>query len=114
MGLMSIYLNGSSKIKVNPISFANIFVSFTSTYGVKAILMTHKEDENFPRETSSVSTQAEQAQPRTKKRKSYSVVIIMQQATFQGIEKIMKCVDAHVKQLTSIIDNVNECARYLI
>ena len=70
--------------------------------------MTRKKDENFPKETSS----AEPAQPPTKKRKSYSVAIVMQQATFQGMEKKINC--AHVKQLMSIIDNVNECARYLI
>jgi len=56
IGLMSTYLNGSSKIKVNPISFANIFVSFISAYGAKAILVTRKEDENFPKKTSSTST----------------------------------------------------------
>ncbi|KYN14917.1 hypothetical protein ALC57_12857 [Trachymyrmex cornetzi] len=38
----------------------------------------------------------------------------MQQATFQGLGRVIKCVDAHVNQLTSIMDNVNECARYLI
>ncbi|KYN15579.1 hypothetical protein ALC57_12201 [Trachymyrmex cornetzi] len=114
MGLMSTYLSESSQTKVNSISFANIFVSFTSAYGVKAILVTHKENENVPKEVSSANTQIESAQPPTKKRKSYSVAIVMQQATFQGMERVIKCVDAHVNQLTSIIDNVNECERYLI
>ncbi|EGI65283.1 hypothetical protein G5I_06254 [Acromyrmex echinatior] len=95
MELMSTYLNGSSTIKVNPVSFANIFVSFTSVYGAKAILVTRKEDENFPKETSSASTQAESTQPPMKKRKSYSVASVIQQATFQGMERIIKCVDAH-------------------
>ena len=45
MGLT--YLNGSSKIKINPISFANIFVSF---------MVTRKQDKNFPKETLSAST----------------------------------------------------------
>ena len=49
-----------------------------------------------------------------KKRKSYSIAIVKQQATFQGMERVIKCVDAHVEQLTSIIDNVNEYAWYLI
>jgi len=48
------------------------------------------------------------------KRKSYSVAIVIQQTTFQGMERVIKYVDAHIKQLTSIIDNVNECAQYLI
>ena len=39
MGLMSTYLNGSNKIKVNHISFINIFVSFISVYDAKAILV---------------------------------------------------------------------------
>ena len=30
------------------------------------------------------------------------------------MKRVIKCVDAHVNQLTSIIDIVNECARYLI
>jgi len=100
MGLMSTYLNESSKIKVNPISFANIF---TSVYA-KAILMTHKENKNFSKETLPTTTQAEPTQPLTKKRKSYSVAIVMQQATFQGMERVIKYVDTHVKQLTSIND----------
>jgi len=90
-------------------------MSFISAYGAKAILVTRKQDENYPKEASSVSTQAEPAQScSTKKRKSNTVAIIMQQATFQGMERVIKYVDEHVKQLTSIIDNINECGRYLI
>ncbi|KYN14457.1 hypothetical protein ALC57_13344 [Trachymyrmex cornetzi] len=92
---MSTYLSENSKTKVNPISFANIFISFTFAYGAKAILVTHKENENVPKEVSSANTQVESAQPPTKKRKSYSVTIVMQQATFQGMERVIKCVDAH-------------------
>jgi len=83
---MSTYLNGSSKIKVNSISFANIFVSFI--YGAKVTLMTRKQNKNFPKKALLVNTQTEPAQPSTKKRRSYSVTIVMQ-ATFQGMETII-------------------------
>ncbi|KYM83740.1 hypothetical protein ALC53_05786 [Atta colombica] len=93
MRLMRTYLNGNSKIKVNPISFAN---SFTSNCGAKAILETHKEDENFSKEIPH-HPQVQPIQLPMKKRKSYFVAIVMQQSTFQGMEKEIKCVDAHVK-----------------
>jgi len=54
-----------------------------------------------------------QNQPPTEKRKSYSVAIVIQQTTFQGMERVIKYVDAQ-SNMTSIIDNVNECAQYLI
>ncbi|KAL6258152.1 hypothetical protein P5V15_010075 [Pogonomyrmex californicus] len=114
---MSAYFNGSSKSKVNPITFANIFINFTSAYGAKAVLVTYKENENFPKESSTGNTQADsktEEQPPSKKRKTYSVAVVMQQATFQGMANIVKCVDAHINQLASIVDTVNECARYLI
>lgn len=38
----------------------------------------------------------------------------MQKATFQGLENIAKCVDAHLSQLISIVDTVNECLKYVI
>ena len=78
------------------------------------MLVTSKQDENFPKKASFVSTQAEPTQLPKKKIKSYSVTNVMQQATFQGMERVIKYVDEHVKQLTSIIDNINECGRYLI
>jgi len=36
----------------------------------------------------------------------------MQKTTFLGLQSIVKCVNAHLKQLES--DNVNKCALYLI
>ena len=38
----------------------------------------------------------------------------MQKPTFLGLENIIKCVDAHLTQLVSIVDTVNECANYVI
>jgi len=52
--------------------------------------------------------------PAMKKRKTYAVAIVMQKITFQELENVVKCVDAHLKHLQSLADNVNECARYLI
>ncbi|KAL6265748.1 hypothetical protein P5V15_002554 [Pogonomyrmex californicus] len=110
---MSAYFNGSNKSKVNPITFANIFINFISAYGEKAVLVTCKENEHFPKESTQADSKAEE-QPPSKKRKTYSVAVVMQQATFQGMENIIKCVNAHINQLASVIDTVNECARYLI
>ncbi|KAL6253975.1 hypothetical protein P5V15_015826 [Pogonomyrmex californicus] len=113
---MSAYFNGSSKSKVNPITFANIFINFTSAYGAKTVLVTYKENENFPKENSTGNTQADsktEEQPPSKKRKTYSVAIVMQ-AIFQGMENIVKCVDARINQLASVVNTVNKCARYLI
>jgi len=33
-------------------------------------------------------------------------MIVMQQATFPGMERVIKCVDAHVNQLMFIIDKL--------
>ena len=56
--LLHDYLNGNNKIKVNSISFTNIFVSFISIYD--AILVTRKQNKIFPKETC-INTQAEPA-----------------------------------------------------
>jgi len=52
--------------------------------------------------------------PAAKKRRTYAVAIVMQKNTFQELENVVKCVDAHLKHLQSLADNVNEYARYLI
>jgi hypothetical protein len=107
MKLMSGYLNDSNKTKINPVSFANIFVSFTTSYGAKAILISYKENEE-PTPTT------EEAQPPMKKRKPYAVAVAMQSTTFQGLLSVVDCVDARISQLASIADNVAECAEYLL
>ena len=38
----------------------------------------------------------------------------MQKTTFLGLQSIVKCVDARLKQLESLSDNVNKYALYLI
>jgi len=37
--------------------------------------------------------------PAVKKRRTYTVVIVMQKTTFQGLKNVVKCVDAHLKYL---------------
>jgi hypothetical protein len=107
MELMSEYLNGCNKTKQQPVLFANIIVSFTTAYGARAILITYKENKES-------SYAAEEAQPATKKRKTYAVAVVMQLATFRGMQSITNCVDARISQLDSIADNVAECEEYLI
>jgi len=45
-------------------------------------LVTRKQNENFSKEASFANTQAKPKQPLMKKRKSYSVAIVMQQAKY--------------------------------
>jgi len=48
--------------------------------------------------------------PAMKKRRTYAVAIVMQKITFQGLKNVVKCVDARLKHLQSLTNNVNECA----
>ncbi|KYM86343.1 hypothetical protein ALC53_04143 [Atta colombica] len=72
------------------------------------IYLLRKQNENFPKKTSPVS--------RTITTIDEEKAILLRHdcnaTTFQGLERVIKCVDAYVNQLTFIIDN--ECARYLI
>lgn len=82
MELMSVYLNGSSKTKINSVSWANVFVSFTTAYGARAILVAPKENENTQAES---EISAREGQPSAKKRKTYPIAVVMLKATFQGM-----------------------------
>jgi len=42
-----------------------------------------------------------------KKQRIYAMAIIMQKTTFQGLENVVKFVDAHLKHLQSLADNIN-------
>jgi len=119
MELMSEYLAGNNKIKLNPVIIKNICINFTTTYGARSILVTYKENEeehsmeNINGELRR-NKETSDSSPASKKRKTYAVAIVMQKITFQGLENVVKCVDAHLNHLQSLADNVNECARYLI
>jgi len=58
---------------------------------VRKLLVTHKKDENFPKEILSASMQ-----PAYEEKKILLRITIVMQATFQGMEKIINCIDAHV------------------
>ncbi|XP_072763723.1 uncharacterized protein [Anoplolepis gracilipes] len=112
MEQMSLYLNGD-KIKQSMIIINKIIINFTTAYGARAVLVAYRENvqEDLPSENIE-DTNANGPTP--KKRKTYSVAIVMQRATFLGLENIVGCVNARLNQLNLISNSVNECARYLM
>ncbi|XP_072763652.1 uncharacterized protein [Anoplolepis gracilipes] len=117
MEQMSLYLNGD-KIKQSTIIIDKIIINFTTAYGAscelaRAVLVAYRENvqEDLPSENIE-DTNANGPTP--KKRKTYSVAIVMQRATFLGLENIVGCVNARLNQLNLISNSVNECARYLM
>ncbi|XP_072764106.1 uncharacterized protein [Anoplolepis gracilipes] len=111
MEQMSLYLNGD-KIKQSTIIIDKIIINFTIAYGARAVLVAYRENvQDLPSENIE-DRNANGLTP--KKRKTYSVAIVMQRATFLGLENIVGCVNARLNQLNLISNSVNECARYLI
>jgi hypothetical protein len=109
------YLCENQKTRPSPIIINNISISFTSAYGARAILVTYKEkNAEHSAENDETHNREEPTQPPLKKRKTYSVAVVMQKATFLGMENIVKCVDAQLAQLISIVDHVNVCVKYFI
>lgn len=109
------YLCENQKTRPSPIIINNISISFTSAYGARAILVTYKEkNAEHSAENDETHNREESSQPPLKKRKTYSVAVVMQKATFLGMENIVKCVDAQLAQLISIVDTVNMCVKYFI
>ncbi|XP_025157397.1 uncharacterized protein LOC109503821 [Harpegnathos saltator] len=53
-------------------------------------------------------------QPPTKKRKVYTVNIVMQATSFDGLELITKYIDARCEQLQTFAKLINDCARLLV
>ncbi|KYN50579.1 hypothetical protein ALC57_08614, partial [Trachymyrmex cornetzi] len=98
----------------------NISISFTTSYGAKSILLACKDEEEGLRSMENISGNlrkeevASDSTPPSKKRRTFAVAIGMQKITFLGLQNIVKCVNAHLKQLESLTDNVNKCAQYLI
>jgi len=104
MGIMSEYLAGDNKLKPNPITIKNIYISFTTAYGARSILVTYKENEEEHSMENIVgelrrSKETADSSPTAKKRRTYTVAIVMQKTTFQGMENVVNCVDAHLKHL---------------
>ncbi|KAL6255512.1 hypothetical protein P5V15_013848 [Pogonomyrmex californicus] len=113
MGLIDEYLNANNKSRPDPI---NVAINFTSSYGSRSILLAYKENEEATMENIEIQHRGTttDSQPPTKRRKTYAIAIVMQKSTFRGLKNIVKCVDAHLKHLQSVTDNVNKCTQYLI
>ncbi|KYN39701.1 hypothetical protein ALC56_05904 [Trachymyrmex septentrionalis] len=115
MELMNEYLSSDNRVKPNFVVLKNITISFTTSYGSKSILIAYKEEEeensngNLRKEEDAVDST-----PSAKKRRTYVTAVVMQKTTFLGLRSIVKCVDARLKQLEYLSDNVNKCALYLI
>lgn len=110
---MKLYLCEEQKTQSSPIIVGNISVNFTSAYGSRAVLVAYKEN-NADSSMSNAETEDQAQPPMKKKRKSFNVAVVMQKATFLGLENITKCVNAHLSQLVSIDDIVNSCIKYVI
>jgi len=86
---MNEYLNEDNKLKPNSVTIKNIYICFTTAYGVRSILVMYKENEEGyfmknivgelrrDKETTDLS-------PAAKKRRTYAVANVMQKTTFQG------------------------------
>ncbi|KYN11379.1 hypothetical protein ALC57_16456 [Trachymyrmex cornetzi] len=120
MGYMNEYLTSDNRTKTNSVIIKNIFISFTTSYGAKSILLAYKDEEEGLRSMENISGNlrkeevASDSTPPSKKRRTFAVAIVMQKITFLDLQNVVKCVDAHLKQLESLTDNVNKCAQYLI
>lgn len=112
MELISAYLSGD-KINQSSIIINKIIINFTTAYGSRAILVSYRE--NVQGNISSENVEDTRANGSTpKKQKTYSIAIVMQRATFLGLENIVDCVNVNLNKLNLISSSVNECARYLI
>ncbi|KAL6265752.1 hypothetical protein P5V15_002558 [Pogonomyrmex californicus] len=116
MGLIDEYLNANNKSRPDPIIVKNVAINFTSSYGSRSILLTYKENEEVTMENIEIQHRetTTDSQLPMKRRKTYTIAIVMQKSTFHGLENIVKCVDAHLKHLQSVTDNFNKCTQYLI
>ncbi|KAL6416876.1 hypothetical protein ACFW04_012369 [Cataglyphis niger] len=109
MEQMKQYLCENQKSKPSPIIINNISIGFTTAYGTRAVIVSYKKNAGQP-----ANNNATQEQPPLKKQKTYNIAIVMQKATFIGLEDIARCVDAHLARLIPITDTVNACSKYLI
>lgn len=111
MKLMSDYLNGNN-ITLNSIVIDKIIINFTTAYGARALLLTYRENAQEVQPLENTTTKEEISA--TKKQRTYSLAIVMQRASFLGLENILDCVNANLNRLNIITTSVNECAKYLI
>ena len=111
---MNEYLSSDNRVKPNFVVLKNITISFTTSYGSKSILISYKEEEENSNGNLRKEEDANDSTPSAKKQRTYVAAVVMQKTTFLGLRSIVKCVDARLKQLEYLSDNVNKCALYLI
>jgi len=84
MELMSEYLTGDNKLKPNPVTLKNIYISFTMAYGARSILVMYKENEEEHSMENIVEASKKQGKadssPAVKKRRTYVASVTI----FQG------------------------------
>ena len=51
---------------------------------------------------------------KAKKRKIFTDSVVMQKATFLGLQNIAQCVNAYMEHLDTLASSVSECCKYLI
>lgn len=98
MSQMRLYFDENQKTRPSPIIINNISVNFTSAYGSKAVLVSYRENTEHSTDSGRETEEEEedQTQPLLKKRKTYSVAVVMQRAIFLGLENIAKCVEMRI------------------
>lgn len=108
----SSYLRGATHGVPEPVAINNIVMQFTSAYGAKSIMLTYRQKTEEERIATSASDSA--IGPASKKRKLYSVSVVLQKTSFDGLESVIKCINARYKQLESLASLITDCARLLI
>ena len=93
-------------MKPNFVVIKNITISFTTSYGSKSVLLVYKEEEENSNGNLRKEEDALDSSPPAKKRRTYVAAVVMQKTIFLGLRSIVKCVDARLKQLESLSDNV--------
>ncbi|EFN85348.1 hypothetical protein EAI_03084 [Harpegnathos saltator] len=110
------YLHSVTRAMPEPVHINNVTITFTAVYGARAIIVTENTKTiEVNTESKRMSTDPSQGQqPPTKKRKVYTVNIVMQATSFDGLELITKCIDARREQMQTFAKLVKDCVRFLV
>ncbi|EFN77125.1 hypothetical protein EAI_04409 [Harpegnathos saltator] len=113
---IGVSLHSVTRAVPEPVHINDVTITFTAAYGVRAIMVTENtkttEVNTASKKMPTESSQGQQ--PPAKKRKVYTVNIVMQATSFDGLELITKCIDARCEQLQTFAKLVNDCARFLV
>ncbi|EFN84116.1 hypothetical protein EAI_07114 [Harpegnathos saltator] len=108
------YLHSVIRVVPEPAHINDMTITFTTVYGVRIMVSENTKTAKANTASKKMPIDSSQAQqPPTKKRKVYTVNIVMQ-TSFDGLELITKCSDAQCEQLQSFAKLVNDCARFLV